>query len=567
MKGIGKQFGIVLSAFFMASSITSQTSLAQDELGDPVQISAPQVVFGDVASFQVSPDNSRVVYIADQRIDGVNELFSVPIAGGSAVRLNDNLPTDGNVDGFLISPDGSRVVYFADQNTDEVDELFSVSITGGLPIRLNPNLVSGGDVLGNVFSTGFEISPDGSRVIYIAYQNINDRFELFSVPIGGGNTERLNDDLAEGLVDMGVVEFRISPDSSRVIYTADQNDQNSAGDELELFSVPISGGTTTRLNADLPTGGNVVDSSPLISADSSRVIYIADQNTVGVPELFSVPIAGGEPVPLNSNLVSGGEVTPFGHQISPDGSRVIYIADQNTVGVRELFSVPIAGGDVVRLNSNLVSGGEVSPFGVQISPDGSRVIYRADQNINNRFELFSVPITGGVLPERLNENLVSSGQVIGFGISPDASRVIYLADQNINNVRELFSVPIAGGTAIRLNDTLVSGGTVLNFRISPDSSRVIYLAEQNIDNISELFSVPITGGSVERVNDQLPFNAEIINNFGFSPDGRFIVYVGEQDVLGERELFSVEIPEPEPEDNDFCFPIVASNGNVAVVCL
>ena len=65
----------------------------------------------------------------------------MPITGGSPVRLNGNLATNGDVvSGFQISADGSRVVYQADQNTDGVNEIFSVPITGGSPVRLNSNL-------------------------------------------------------------------------------------------------------------------------------------------------------------------------------------------------------------------------------------------------------------------------------------------------------------------------------------------------------------------------------------------------------------------------------------------
>jgi hypothetical protein len=53
--------------------------------------------------------------------------------------------------------------------------------------------------------------------------------------------------------------------------------------------VPIGGGPVTRLNGPLTAGGNV--GSFVISPDAARVVYSADQQTDGVVELFSVPIA------------------------------------------------------------------------------------------------------------------------------------------------------------------------------------------------------------------------------------------------------------------------------------
>ena len=163
----------------LASLLLSVTAFAQDQLGDPVQISAPQVLFGDVLAFQVSPDDSRAVYIADQNTDGVNELFSVPTAGnGPAVRLNPTiLVFAGNVNSFRINPDGSRVVYLADQAIDDVNELFSVPIAGGTVERVNDTLPFSADVGTFVFS------PNSQFIIYLADQDLFDEIELFSVAL------------------------------------------------------------------------------------------------------------------------------------------------------------------------------------------------------------------------------------------------------------------------------------------------------------------------------------------------------------------------------------------------
>ncbi|MCH2065069.1 MAG: hypothetical protein MK194_15245, partial [Roseibacillus sp.] len=127
------------------------------------------------SGFQVSPDGSTVVYVADQDTNNVFELYSVPIGGGATTKLNGALPAGGFVySGFHVSPNGSTVVYRADQDTDRVLELYSVPIGGGATTKLNDALPAGGDV-----PSDFQISPDSSTVVfYVAYQGTNQAFEL-----------------------------------------------------------------------------------------------------------------------------------------------------------------------------------------------------------------------------------------------------------------------------------------------------------------------------------------------------------------------------------------------------
>lgn len=46
---------------------------------------------GKGARQRADHDSSRAVYLADQRLDGAFELFSVSLAGGPATRLNPRL--------------------------------------------------------------------------------------------------------------------------------------------------------------------------------------------------------------------------------------------------------------------------------------------------------------------------------------------------------------------------------------------------------------------------------------------------------------------------------------------
>ncbi|NJN15869.1 MAG: hypothetical protein HC822_06055 [Oscillochloris sp.] len=55
------------------------------------RISDPLPTFGDVDSFAITPDGSRVIYTADTAISGRFALFSVPIDGSAAPRISADL--------------------------------------------------------------------------------------------------------------------------------------------------------------------------------------------------------------------------------------------------------------------------------------------------------------------------------------------------------------------------------------------------------------------------------------------------------------------------------------------
>jgi Tol biopolymer transport system component len=296
-----------------------------------------------------------------------------------------------------------------------------------------------------------------------------------------------------------------------------------------------------KLNGNLVAGGDVHADGVQMSPNGSRVIYAADQLQDSVVELFSASTDGGTAVKLNGPLANGGDVTPGSQLYSPDGARVLYHADQDNDEVFEVFSVAAAGGSApVRLNGSLVLGGDVRPQGLKFSPNSSRVLYTADQLTNEMFELYSVASTGGVAT-KLSGSLVSGGDVADDAkFSPDSSRVLYRADQRVDDVLELFTVGSLGGTPLRVSGDLVVGGDVVRAEFSPDGSQVIYLADQELDEVFELFAVSASGGTAQKISGPMALGGDVAD-WRFSPDGQTLVYRADQTVDGQFELYAVAL--------------------------
>ena len=73
-----------------------------------------------------------------------------------------------------------------------------------------------------------------------------------------------------------------------------------------------------------------------------------------------------------------------------------------------------------RISGPMVTGGDVtSNFAGPIfawSEDSTRVLYLADQLVDNRFELFVTAPDGGIVNAAIAGELVSNGDVISFGL-------------------------------------------------------------------------------------------------------------------------------------------------------
>jgi Tol biopolymer transport system component len=455
-------------------------------------------------------------------------------APAASHRLSQGLPFSDAGYAPRLSPDGRRLVYLHDAEVDEAFELWSVPVDGGAPVRLSGLLPAGVSV------EFYAISPDGARVVYGANQEVTGRTDLYSVPIDGpeGSWIRLNGDLPVG---GDVDNFAISADSSYVVYVADQ----SADEAHDAWSVPISGGAAEALRPTVtPVGAGAQQfTSFVMSPDGDWVLFLADFSVLGKWELWRARVDGtGSPTKLNGPLIANGDVVSA--RISHDGSRVVYRADQEADEVTELFSVPFGGGAAVKLSGTMPADGDV--LGIEISSDDSRVVYLADPLTNDALDVYSVPIAGGTAV-KLSGALVPGGSVVQFEIARDGSRVAYRADQQVDGIFEVYSVGIAGGAAVKLNGALTPGGSVDDFEISPDSARVVYRADQETEFASELYSVPLAGGLVAKVSDDLVAGGSV-STFRISPAGDSVVYAADLATDNVIELFRGAITGPGSAD-------------------
>lgn len=389
--------------------------------------------------------------------------------------------------------------------------------------------------------------------VFIADKDLDGVEELYAAFDDGTDIVKLSNPLVAG---GDVAAFRVSPDGFYAAYVADQDTDGV----FELFAVVIdktAGDTAVKVSG--PMAGSGVFQSPsgdyLYGWDpgSSRIAYIADQNMAGVFELFTATPDGNE-----NDLVSdlpdpstnpGRDVKDFGW--APNGTLIAYVADQDSNDKLELYVSPpdsnlgnrrVSGipmvGSGVRENPPAPSG--VYLFGW--APDSARLAYIADQDTVNQFELFS-STPGGAGNLKLSGDLGAGGYVDEFAWAPNGGKIAYTADQLDDPGVELYStLPDVAGSVIKNSSGLAAGSNVTGFAWAPDSSRIAFIANKIVARFALYTTSPNNSNNV-LVSSNLVADSEVIA-FDWAPDSSRIAYIADDFSLNVMELFTTRPAAP-----------------------
>jgi Tol biopolymer transport system component len=232
--------------------------------------------------------------------------------------------------------------------------------------------------------------------------------------------------------------------------------------------------------------------------------------------------------------------------ISPDGRTLAFVA--GPPGKRRLYLRQIGGGRAIALTEPDIAPSQRRP---DWSPDGSRIVFQAgQQGIGVRPEtrtgaLYVIPALGGA--PTLLVPPTSDGIAVSPAWSPDSSHVAYCTEDGV------YIVPSSGGSPQRVVKATKS---MHSPRWSPDGERIAYvvggayfvLGEDMLGN-TETSAIHIV--SVATGADQIVTTGEWLDvSPMWMPDGRGLLFVssrnGGRDVYRQR-LSRSGMPEGNPE--------------------
>ena len=248
--------------------------------------------------------------------------------------------------------------------------------------------------------------PDGTKLL------INMSGSAYTIPIGGGELEKLNTGTAARLNNDHCISF-----DGKLLGISHDDGKGS-----NIFYLPLSGGEPQR----------VTDQAPSYlhgwAPNNKEVVYVAQRNGVPIYDIYRKNIKGGPEVQLTNNKkyehVDGCEY-------SPDGKYIYYNGSVNG-GTMQIWRMKPDGSGKEQLTFD-----ECNNWFPHISPDGKWIVYISFSHeiaLNSHPQYKHVtmklmPVSGGA-PKVIAWLYGGQGSLNVNSWSPDSKSIAFVSNSN-----------------------------------------------------------------------------------------------------------------------------------------
>ncbi|MCI0339232.1 MAG: S9 family peptidase [Acidobacteria bacterium] len=328
-----------------------------------------------------------------------------------------------------------------------------------------------------------------------------------------------------------VGDAQISPDGSRVVYVVSESTPDRSRMIARLWVVPTSGGESKRL-----TAGDANESTPRWSHDGKFVAFYSNrENRDG---LWVVPAEGGEPklvtrvLRTNFYLKSAGETFSW----APDGKRIAVLSSPEVLNepaaapidpklaglppqatramtLEEIEKLPLEVREVIfRAHGQAIGKRSPSPLdnALSVLPDDPRVITRLQYKSRTSFSdnLQSHIFIADIETRKLRQITAGSYYEHSINWSPKGDEIVFVSNHEpdpdrVNNT-DLFTVNVNTFAVRQLTRTK---GCEWQPAFSPDGNEIAYIGTKRelttIDSVAEdahAFVISTQGGVARPVS-------------------------------------------------------------------
>lgn len=518
--GVGSYFHLVDRALFTCQTTSpGDTDLFLKGLGASLPATATNLTstlstaagfFGQILF--TSGDNIVFTYNTGT---GPTRLYSMTITGaaaGAPVEISGTVPSGSptGVQMVLVSPRKDMVLFVGDFLTAGTQEIFMVPVGGGTRTRLN------GSLTGRTLSTAsIKWMPDQSGIVYETadFTTGQQREINFSTAVAVPVITRLNGVVPAGRNGVISNTARLSNTGTHIFY---KSDEASATGQQEVYVVSRIGGALSAqagLNGATVPGTAGVGNFGINNA-GTKVLFTADSGTAGRPSLFYTTIAGSTPTTItviNSTTNTGVQLE--GDKCIVGENTAWYLRDVSFNNSPELFFLDLS---VASPTSTVILSTATFPVGAtgrgiqaiaNVYPQAdARVYFVSDQGTFSgsgpRGNLFSATLSATPGGARLN-NLPQDASI---GTIMILGNTIAFGGQNGAAPDRIFANVFGGGAEVLVNGAEVVGGTGgVTAMLSAD--RIYYIAYDGGFNASQ-YNANASGSITQARTDSagLPVN-------------------------------------------------------------
>jgi len=466
--------------------------------GSNVQIIPPAEV--EYGRMTFSADGNYLYFVRAGKDEFSGSLYSIPIFGGDAKRLVENVGSS-----ITFSPDGKRFAfvrrhpiknenYFVVTNADGTNEQILATLKGDE--RFNENGPAWSPD-GKVIATGISKTSNGVHE-YLATVSLADGTIK---PIGSqqwddvGRVGWLADGsgLVVALYEAGAknAQYYLAsyPEGAARRITNDVNDYHDLSltadtttlatvQEDRITNIWVAPDADAKSLRQLTFGsGKYEGDAGVCWTPDGRVVYGAWSGGISYVWIMNADASGQKR--LTTTPIS---FTRWNPEVSPDGRYVVFVSDR--AGKSHLWRVDIDGGNLKQLTS-----GDRYERDPSFSPDGRWLFYRSYDG--EHLELFRLPIDGGE-PVRLTEGFLADNP----NVSPDGKTIAAFYREHGGAPLKIILLPTEGGKPSKILDV---PQTVTNFKWMTDGRSLAYGATEK--GVSNIWALPIDGGKSRQITD------------------------------------------------------------------
>jgi Tol biopolymer transport system component/predicted Ser/Thr protein kinase len=457
----------------------------------------------------LSPDGALVAFASDRAGDGNLDIWLQQTTMGGAVQL-----TNGEADEYepAFSPDGSRIVFRSEADGGAIH---AIPVLGGEARLIARN------------GRRPVFSPDGTQIaFYIAAPGTFEASKMFVVSANGGAPRPLQPQMEAAAMPLW------APDGRHIVFWG-----RPTGDDLDLWVTSLDESTLIKLNAVAPLRRQNLRLTSLDAwaPGADRLIFSGiREHSVN---LWQLPVSTSD-----WKLAGPAERLTFGadeREASAGGrGRYAFTSASRRVNV---WTLPLqADGAAPAGPPERLTTGETADIGVDIVPDGTKLVFRSNRGGSTDLWLMDVP---GGTPRELTATPDFESMP---RISSDGSKVAFSV---IESGRRLLSVVNAAGGSPEL--VCDDCGSPLGWSL--DGTKLLYL------RIGLQPAAVFEFDTVSREDRPLIEHSEIpVYVCHLSSDGQWLVFKGDLGTL-RTQVYAAPVPAGGPVPPESWIPITAGN--------